>query len=134
RFELSCTLQGLSEGVNTLAVSPDRLYLLSGCNDGQIFIWNILTREILQDIDCAFNGQISCSVWMDTTRSFVFGCGDGSVHLYRWLATRGCYIYIMQEKSHGDAVQCIAYDPLHKCLASISKTSLQIWMILDSSK
>ncbi|KAF7983513.1 hypothetical protein HWV62_21850 [Athelia sp. TMB] len=132
RFKLSHTLQGLSEGVNALAISPDGLFLLSGCTDGQLMIWNITTGERLQDIDCAFNGQISCITWTDTTRAFVFGCGDGSVHLYRWSGAKGCYIYVVQEKAHSDAVQNVAYDSQHKRIASISKSSLQMWAVVDS--
>ncbi|KZP07475.1 WD40 repeat-like protein [Athelia psychrophila] len=131
RFNLSYTFEGLSEGINALAISPDGDNLLSGCNDGQLVVWNLLTGERIQDIDCAFNGQISCSVWVDTKETFVFGCADGSIHLYKWSEVKGCFAYVVQEKMHGDAVQNIAYDPHHKRLATISKSSLQVWNITD---
>lgn len=59
-------------------------YCVHPGNDGQLVVWNLLTGERIQDIDCAFNGQISCSVWVDTKETFVFGCADGSIHLYKW--------------------------------------------------
>ncbi|KZP10216.1 WD40 repeat-like protein [Athelia psychrophila] len=132
QFKLSYTLEELSEGVNALAISPDGISLLSACNDGQAFIWNLLTGEHLQKIDCAFNGPISCIAWRDTREAFVLGCADGSIHLYRWSATKGLYIYVLQESAHKDAVQSIAYDSYHKRIASISKTSLQVWNCPDS--
>ncbi|KZP09271.1 WD40 repeat-like protein [Athelia psychrophila] len=130
-FKLSYTFKGLSEGVNALAINPDGINLLSGCNDGQLMIWNILSGERIQDIDCAFNGHVSCLVWADTRELFAFGCADGSVHLYNWSEAKGCFAYVMQDKTHNDAVQTIAYDPHHKRLAGISQSSLQVWDVSD---
>lgn len=107
KFQLSFTLEGLSEGVNALAISADGMTLLSACecpflvsfseyliphsgNDGQVFIWNLLTGEQLQKIDCAFNGQISCIAWREIREAFFLGCADGSIHLYRWSAIKVC--------------------------------------------
>lgn len=59
-------------------------YIFHLGNDGQLMIWNILSGERIQDIDCAFNGHVSCLVWADTRELFAFGCADGSVHLYNW--------------------------------------------------
>lgn len=35
---------------------------------------------------------------------------------------------------HDDSIQNIAYDPHHKRIASISKSSLQVWSITDGSE
>lgn len=49
---------------------------------------------------------------------------------------QGCYVYIMQETAEEDEdeVQNITYDLHHNHIASISRTSIQIWNIPDGSK
>ncbi len=56
-------------------------------DDAVVIIWNLTTGETTQRIDCAYHGPISAIVWIhindSTEPAFVFGCADGSLHLYK---------------------------------------------------
>jgi hypothetical protein len=59
--------------------------MLAG-DDAKLIIWNLTTGEKLQEISCVFHGPISASTWIQLgdgdQRFFVFGCADGTIHLY----------------------------------------------------
>lgn len=56
-------------------------------DDAVIIVWDLRTGEQIQSISCPFNGAIGAIAWIqlrDTNDPcFVFGCADGSLHLYR---------------------------------------------------
>jgi hypothetical protein len=60
---------------------------VSSGDDGLVVLWNLKTGETLQEISCAFHGPVSALAWVgfgeDKDESFIFGCADGSLHLYR---------------------------------------------------
>ncbi len=109
RFKLSYTLAGHKKGINSLSISHDGMYLLSGGEwsanvslfgvnpvlgqDGNVLVWRLSpsSRSPLQIISCVIHGQISVVMWLTSphyqTRSawqhaFAFACVDGSVHIY----------------------------------------------------
>ncbi|KLO03932.1 WD40 repeat-like protein [Schizopora paradoxa] len=82
-----CVLRGHAAGVECLAISPDGRLLVSGDDDAVVLIWDLKTGEQIQSISCPFNGAIGAIAWIQFRDSddscFVFGCADGSLHLYR---------------------------------------------------
>ena len=99
---LDYTLHHHTSGVNAVSLSPDGDRLLSGGklmflhlkvshlhgagDDADIVVWNILTGEKVQVIQCAFHGPIGALVWIPElpglVPGFAFGCADGSIHVY----------------------------------------------------
>lgn len=59
---------------------------------------------------------------------------SSSLHCTMLINGQGCYIYVVQERAHSNTIQNIIYGPHYKHIASISKTSLQIWSITDGSE
>ncbi|KIM73656.1 hypothetical protein PILCRDRAFT_15084, partial [Piloderma croceum F 1598] len=55
---LNYTLHHHASRVNAVAVSPDGDRLLSGGDDAEIVIWDLLTGEKVQVLSCAFNGPV----------------------------------------------------------------------------
>lgn len=98
-------LAGHNAGVECMALSADGLTLLSGGktfqvhlhgvfthhgqldDDAVIIVWNVKTGELSQKINCAYHGPISAISWIHlddlSEPPFVFGCADGSLHLYK---------------------------------------------------
>jgi WD40 repeat protein len=55
-------------------------------DDTQVVVWNLQTGEKVQIVSCAFHGPIGAVAWINTDgkcSGFVFGCADGSLHLYQ---------------------------------------------------
>jgi hypothetical protein len=45
-----------------------------------------MTGEKMQEVSCNFHGPVTSIAWMPLTEGnlvFVFGCVDGSLHVYR---------------------------------------------------
>ncbi len=66
------------------------LIKLSSGDDAHLMVWRLETGERLQDIDLAFHGSISTICWVEfddvgPNRAFIFGCVDGTLHVYRKL-------------------------------------------------
>lgn len=55
-------------------------------DDAQLVLWNLQTGEKVQTVLCPFHGPIGAVAWVNLGRDssgFVFGCADGSLHLYQ---------------------------------------------------
>ncbi len=97
-------LIGHKAGIECMALSADGLTLLSGGetllfivqigfqrrssdDDALVIVWNLTTGEVTQKIPCVYHGPISAVVWININDSlepaFVFGCADGTLHLYK---------------------------------------------------
>jgi WD40 repeat protein len=55
--------------------------------DGFVYIWNVSTGLLKQNLSCVFHGPITAMAWIDEgenhAQAFAFGCADGSIHIYR---------------------------------------------------
>lgn len=55
-------------------------------DDAIVIVWNLTTGEATQKISSVYHGAISATIWISINDSsepaFVFGCADGSIHLY----------------------------------------------------
>jgi WD40 repeat protein len=64
-----------------LSLSPDKKILITGDEDGEVKIWNIADREVLQTITAHKNGLLSITVSADGKRFATLG-KDGQVKLW----------------------------------------------------
>ena len=56
-------------------------------DDAVLKVWDILSGEEKQEINCYFHGALGAITWVDlgdgVDHAFAFGCNDGSVHVYK---------------------------------------------------
>jgi hypothetical protein len=73
-------------------------------DDSKLIVWNLQTGEAVQEIFCRFNGAIGAICWFSSQpnqASFVFGCADGSIHVYRQEnASVGSLVYFLIPPAH----------------------------------
>ncbi|KLO04086.1 WD40 repeat-like protein, partial [Schizopora paradoxa] len=126
-------LAGHSAGIECMAISMDGLTLSSSNNDTFVIIWNIKTGEAVQKINKAYHVVISSIVWIvlndSTEPAFVFGCADGSLHLYKKQTCQRMFEFIAMETCHNSAVESLAFNPIHCRLASIGGDFPQVWKL-----
>ena len=52
-----------------------------------LVVWDLETGIQFQSISCVYHGPVSASAWISigqrNDESFVFGCADGTLHVYR---------------------------------------------------
>lgn len=127
---LDYTLHHHISGVNAVALSPDGDRLLSGGDDADIVVWNILTGEKVQVIRCAFHGPIGALVWIPElpglAPGFAFGCADGSIHVYQRVETSSDYQYFTQDLVHDGPVIDLKFDAQFGRLASVGNGFAQV--------
>ncbi|KLO04592.1 WD40 repeat-like protein, partial [Schizopora paradoxa] len=128
------TLVGHTAGVECLAISPDGRMLVSGDDAACVLLWNLATGERVQTISCPFNGAISAVIWVQLRESndlcFVFGCADGSLHLYRRYGSKTTFefVFVIGE-AHQGPVEDLAFDALHHRVASVGGGHPQVWKL-----
>ncbi|KLO04064.1 WD40 repeat-like protein, partial [Schizopora paradoxa] len=128
------TLTGHSAGVECLAISSDGRLLVSGDDAAYVFIWNLSTGELVQSIHNPFNGAISAVVWVhlrdSTDPCFVFGCADGSLHLYRRRHATAMFEFVSVNcEGHSGAIEDLSFDNVHHRLASVGGGHPQVWKL-----
>uniref|UniRef100_A0A8R1HG54 WD_REPEATS_REGION domain-containing protein n=1 Tax=Caenorhabditis japonica TaxID=281687 RepID=A0A8R1HG54_CAEJA len=79
----ACTAESVAhvEGVSSLAIDPNGLYLLSGSHDGSIRMWNMEKRSCLQEISAhrKKNDSAVTSVAFHPSRSLIGSAGADSL-------------------------------------------------------
>ncbi|OBZ70602.1 hypothetical protein A0H81_09014, partial [Grifola frondosa] len=152
-FKLEKTLSRHTRSLNSLAISPDGSVLLSGGDDALVVIWNLTTYEKMQEVKCLFNGPVSIVHWMGTENcggmSFIFGCADGSLHIYQRVDLNvrtfvwSHYISLMKlfkaafkfksiVVAHDSTVEDISYDPVHNRVATVGGGIPGVWKLSHS--
>ncbi|KAF8871220.1 WD40-repeat-containing domain protein, partial [Infundibulicybe gibba] len=86
-FNLNHTLIHHTKPINTLKISSDGTTLISGADDGTLAVWDLGSGKRIQIISVIFNGPVSAATWTplaanSLAETFIFGCSDGSLHMY----------------------------------------------------
>ncbi|KLO04610.1 WD40 repeat-like protein, partial [Schizopora paradoxa] len=128
------TLTGHTAGIECLAISPDGRTLVSGDDAASVIVWNLTTGELVQSIQCPFNGAISAVVWIhlrDTKDTcFVFGCADGSLHVYRRKGANLSFEFVsVNSEGHDGPIEDLCFDPVHCRIASVGGGHPQVWKV-----
>ncbi|KAH7903271.1 WD40-repeat-containing domain protein, partial [Hygrophoropsis aurantiaca] len=128
---LKHTLHRHTKNISAVAISPDCSLLLSGGNDARALIWNLHTGELLQEMECMFEGPVSAMKWITPRESrgsaFIFGCADGTLHLYQRTSESSLFSFLSLTKAHTGEIQSLDWDPRHERLASAGGGSPQVW-------
>ncbi|KLO04052.1 hypothetical protein SCHPADRAFT_841082, partial [Schizopora paradoxa] len=99
-----------------------------------VIVWNLTTGELVQSIQCPFNGAISAVVWIhlrDTKDTcFVFGCADGSLHVYRRKGANLSFEFVsVNSEGHDGPIEDLCFDPVHCRIASVGGGHPQVWKV-----
>ncbi|QRW15471.1 hypothetical protein RhiLY_14470 [Ceratobasidium sp. AG-Ba] len=117
----------VSSAVRTVAVSPDGEWIVSGCEDGKVYIWNLATGEA---VCAALEGHsrcVTCVTFSPDGRQIVSGSEDCTLRI--WDAQNGEMI-LGPLKGHLSPIRCVAYSPNGRLIASgsmRSETAVRIW-------
>ncbi|GBE85543.1 hypothetical protein SCP_0800600 [Sparassis crispa] len=114
-----------------MLVAQDGSLLLSAGDDAVLKIWSLRSGEQWQEIFCTFHGPIGAIAWVDLggglDRAFVFGCGDGSIHLYVRDDATDVFLFRSLVCAHKGYVEDIRFDPSHGRLVTIGQGAVQVW-------
>ncbi|MHA1232401.1 MAG: WD40 repeat domain-containing protein [Candidatus Helarchaeota archaeon] len=114
---------GHSNVVNSIAISPDGKYLISGSFDNTIIIWNIKNRSILRKLEGHKDAVISVSITPDG-KQVVSGSKDKTVRI--WDLETGSLLQILE--GHNDLVCSVATTADGKKIISNSfDGTIRIW-------
>ncbi len=114
--------KGHEGSVNTLALSPDGKWLVSGGEDKQLKLWNPATLEAVQTI-LAMPSVIQSAAFSPDGKTLAAAGDDGAIFLF----AAGSWEHKAPVPS-GDTINALAYSPDGKWLASAGNSDkLQIW-------
>ncbi|KAG1717326.1 WD40-repeat-containing domain protein, partial [Suillus occidentalis] len=135
-FSSKYTLSRHTKAVNVLAVSRHGALLLSGGNDSRIVVWNLVSGEMIQEIFTPAAGYISAITWMDVDdggeTTFAFGASDGNIQVYE-RSNDALFVFQSTTMSHSGAVESLAWDPVHRRLASAAGGRPHLWTLTQDS-
>ncbi|TDL17607.1 WD40 repeat-like protein, partial [Rickenella mellea] len=101
-------------------------------DDATLILWNVQTGEELQNISRPFSGPISAICWitlgLDNDPGFVYGCADGSLHIYR-RKEDSTFHFCSMTMAHNGSIEGVTFDPIHRRVASIGSGSPQVWTL-----
>ncbi|WP_338765868.1 hypothetical protein V7968_41470 [Nocardia vulneris] len=109
-WDLACekprqTFNAHAGEVNSVALSPDRQFVVTGGEDGVVRIWSVATGacdSLVGHVNVVWRVAVS-----PDGRVVASGSGDNSVRLWD-VAAKAC----LQELPHPDCVAAVAFDPI----------------------
>ncbi|KAG6372572.1 WD40-repeat-containing domain protein [Boletus reticuloceps] len=130
------TLTRHTKAVNALAVSPNGSMLLSGGNDSRVVVWNLTSGEMIQEFCVPSAGFISCLTWIylsnEEEDAFVFGASDGNIYLYARGKDQPLFAFCSLTLVHEGAIESLAWDTVHRRLASVGNANNLTESLLES--
>ena len=119
------TIRGHTDKVYCAAFSPDGKYIISGCADHTIRVWNVQTGNPSLQFLAKHDAWIDCVAFSPNGRRIVAGCGDGTVlvlHAITGTTVAGPF------KGHTDAIWSVCFSPDGKQIASGSNDmTIRVW-------
>lgn len=92
--------------IQALALSPDDRFLLTGCDDRRLRLFDLASGELLREWEAHGNWAVSVC-WMPDSRHALSGSTEGT--LRTWDITEGKLVHEFPD--HGSTVLCIAVSP-----------------------
>ncbi|KAG1736392.1 WD40-repeat-containing domain protein [Suillus paluster] len=121
-FSSKYTLTRHTKAVNVLASKIG--------NDSCIVVWSLVSSEMIQEIFTPAAGYISAIIWMDVNNhgetTFAFGASDGNIQVYE-RSNDALFTFQSTTMGHSDVVESLAWDPVHRRLASAAGGRPHLW-------
>ena len=115
---------GNASQVLSMALSPSRVTLATGSDDGSIRLWNLATREVLGVLEEVHNGRILAVAFSADGRMLASGGEDRTVRL--WALDTGRLERTLD--GHAAPVLAVAFSPDGQTLASRSEDhEIRLW-------
>jgi hypothetical protein len=118
-----------------------------------LIIWNLEDGSEEQTISVAFNGPVTSAAWISDSlgtpnEAFAFGTADGNLFIYAYrtvcfkfsqvgyLLTIGqnYYDFAFSTVAHNGVIEDIAFDTIHKRLATVGTGCMKLWEIGEKCK
>jgi WD40 repeat protein/uncharacterized caspase-like protein len=116
------TLNGHSNIVTTLAVSPDDRTLISGSSDDTIRFWDLAARTQTKQITAGVGGLYSVAVSSDGR---MVAAGGTSKLAKLWNLNSS--LPVRKIVTHSEAVYGVEFSPNHKTLATLGNGIIELW-------
>jgi WD40 repeat protein len=117
------TIKGHSNGVYSVAISPDGQTLASCGEDNTVKIWNLNTGELLRTIP-GHSDEIYSVTFSPNGQLLASSSGDKTVKLWNWETGR----LLRTLSGHADKVYSVTFSPDGQTLASSSADkTIRIW-------
>ncbi|MEI6574609.1 MAG: hypothetical protein WCO63_00360 [Bacteroidota bacterium] len=100
------------EGIRAVALSTN--WIMAGCFNGKILVWNRKLPQAQPKVINGHSGQISCIVYDQSNDQFASAGGDGKLCLWKW--NNSTFQKSILDSTNSD-IRALAFDPSSKCFA-----------------
>ncbi|WJW70108.1 serine/threonine protein kinase (plasmid) [Candidatus Chlorohelix allophototropha] len=131
-FKILNTLTGHTDGVNSVAFSPDSKMLASGSKDATIKLWDAATGKELRTLS-GHSSSVNSVAFSPDGKTLASGSGYPENSIKLWDTTSGKELRTLS--GHSGSVYSIAFSPDGKSLASGSgDASIKLWNVASGKQ
>ena len=125
------TLDGHSDSVNSVAISPDGQIFASGSSDNTIKIWNLITGEMLDNTE-AYSTHVNKLVFSPNGKILASLCGnfkldDSNIKLWDVTTKKSKLIKTFKNGWSNIGISCLAISPDNKTLITAQYSEVKLW-------
>jgi WD40 repeat protein len=121
--KLQNTMEGHSEGVYSVAWSPDGKTLASGSYDQTIRLWDVATGKTTATLKTRGGDHVTSVAWSPDGKMLASGSYDQTIRL--WDVATGKTTATLE--GHTECVDFVAWSPDGKSLASVGGGAIKVW-------
>lgn len=120
--KLRNTMKGHSEGVYSVAWSPDGKALASGSYDNTIKLWDVATGKNTATLEARERDNVTSVAWSPDGKTLASGSYN-TIKLWDVATTKN----IATLEGHTECVDFVAWSPDGKFLASVAGGAIKLW-------